>query len=551
MAAIQGSVVLALFAFAWIHALRMRVSRQTRLIEEEMNKRGQLSARYDELVSNADELIFTLDRDGVFVAANPATDRVFSSVDGGLVGRGIWPSLTAESRKRLREAMQALNPAEANVTIELNADVPNGRLTLEAGLRVQTKSGTRDEFQCIARDVSERRRLESQILHMQKMESVGQLAAGAAHDYNNLMTVVLANAEFLRESDVLSGEDAENLEDIHDAAQRAAKVTDQLLAFSRRQVMQPECVKPDTLLDGIAAMLRRLIGETIAFKLDVPEGLPNVRVDRGMIEQAVVNLVLNARDAMPDGGSLSVMARHESISQSEAERRLEALPGEYLRISVADTGSGIPKESLAHVFEPFYTTKETGKGTGLGLSTVFGITKQHDGWVEVESVSGIGTSFHLFLPTTLDEASPETEPASLQSDAPAPHSETALLVEDEPAVRGAMVKALERAGYRALEAADGREVIEVWNGSEEPIDFLITEMVMPGGMSGRDIAREIRKTHPDLLVIYCTGYSPDLTGLSSLTENERLLPKPFESKMLFQLIRELLGKQREIAPKAV
>jgi len=390
--------------------------------------------------------------------------------------------------------------------------------------------------------VSERRELEAQILHMQKMESVGQLAAGVAHDYNNLMTIIIGNSEFIMEDKLLAGEPGQMIDEIHDAADRASNLTRQLLAFSRRQIMKLTTLDPGDLLRNLSDMLGRLIGEEIALDFDVPTELPSIKADPGMIEQAVINLVLNARDSMPDGGQVTISARSLKLSESDVDQKPDALPGRHVLISVSDAGTGIEPENLPRIFEPFYTTKEVGRGTGLGLSTVFGIAKQHEGWLEVETSVGAGTTFHLYLPSVLEEI--ETQPDG-ESEGPNQNgSETIMIVEDEDGVRRTMRNVLRRAGYRVMDAADGPEALNAWAGHEHEIDLLVTDMRMPGGMSGRDLANRIRETRPDLLSVYCTGYSAELTGLTTLNERERLLPKPFENKMLINVVRDILDVNR-------
>ncbi len=408
----------------------------------------------------------------------------------------------------------------------------------QAGAGHQLQPATGDVL-VIARDESDRRELESQLLHLQKMESVGQLAAGVAHDYNNIMTVVLGNSELLLLNEEFSQEDKDNVREIHKAAERASELTNQLLLFSRRQMVTATRVSPNSLLDGLTGMLSRLIGEDILLISRVDGNLPPIKGDRGMLEQAILNLVLNARDAMPFGGDLLVDAHTVTLSETEALKSAEATAGEFVRISVTDTGTGMSGELRTRIFEPFFTTKEVGRGTGLGLSTVFGISHQHDGWVEVESEEGVGSVFHLYFPV-------DHSPAEGTSESPAEPprisrgDEVILVVEDEVAVRRTIVRQLTRAGHHVLEASDGSEGLRVWQENRDAIDLLVTDMVMPGGVSGRELARHARLDKPDLPVIFCSGYSPELTGLSQLGEFDRVLLKPFESSELMLCVRELV-----------
>lgn len=542
LAVAGGLGVAVLIALGWIMTLRLRVAKQTRKIRRQLEEKSQLSARYNELFENAGDLVFTLDRSGRFETVNPAAADTFGTRQATLIHTAIFDRLTAESADSLRTALTRLSTNRPTASVELI--MPDDKI-LEASVRLRSHDQSPDEIQCIARNVSERRGLEAQILQMQKMESVGQLAAGVAHDYNNLMTIILGNSEFIMEDKLLSGESGQMLDEIHDAADRASNLTRQLLAFSRRQIMKLTTLDPGDLVRNLTHMLERLMGEDIAIDFDVPTELPSIKADTGMIEQAVINLVLNARDAMPEGGQVTIRAQSLKLSKSEAEQKPDAMPGRHVRISVSDSGTGIEPEQLPHIFDPFFTTKEVGKGTGLGLATVFGIAKQHDGWVEVETAVGSGTTFHLYLPSVLEET--QSQPEEENSTRANHGSETILIVEDEDGVRKTMRNVLRRAGYRVMDAADGPEALNSWAGHEHDIDLLVTDMRMPGGMSGRDLANRIRETRPDLLAVYCTGYSAELTGLTTLNERERLLPKPFENKMLIKVVREILDENRVAA----
>lgn len=528
-------------ALLWVLTLRRRVSRQRARIEAEVSERNRVTARYDDLFQNAADPVFTLDAELRLTAANTAAKEAFDVVPADLRGEPVTIWIEDDSARELRCAVEELRNGHAAAAAALRLPPRAGRpQILEASLQRRENARGEEEFQCIARNISERVHLETQIRQMQKIESVGQLAAGVAHDYNNLMTVVLANAEFLKEDADLGGENAESLEEIHQSAERAAKLTQQLLSFSRRQIMRVQKLDPVDILRDLTDMLRRLIGEHIEFRTEWPDTLPAINADRGMLEQVIVNLVVNAADAMPEGGHLDLHARLVNVPAGEADRNPEAVPGEHLRISVRDTGTGISPDVREHIFEPFFTTKEVGKGTGLGLATVFGLIKQHDGWIEVRSSVGEGTEFHVFLPIAPNET-PDTPPPS-DADVPgaAATGHTLLVIEDEPLVLKTIVGGLKRAGYHTLNATNGPEALELWARRADEIDLVVTDMVMPGGLSGRDVVNRMREQRPELRAIYCTGYSPELTGLNALRPDERLLPKPFEKKMLLKALRELL-----------
>lgn len=538
--------LLLVIVFLWGMTLRTRLAKQTSQICDETEKRIQIADRYRKLISNAGELIFTLSRDGRFIAVNPATERAFDAQEADLIGQEIRFYLDPGSGQSLREAIHRLTAVRTHAVLELRSNRNDDLTLLETAMQLEVNPDGPDEIQCIARDISERRRLESQVQHMQRIESIGQLAAGIAHDYNNLMTVVLGNSDIIRENDALRGQDAESLEAIQESAERAAALTAQLLAFSRRKMMTVSEIHPSRMLTQLAGMMQRLIGKDIELVVDVDEDLPAISVDVGMIEQTVVNLVLNARDAMPNGGRLRISAHAVQISEAEAELQAEAMPGRHVRICVDDTGIGIAQAQLASIFEPFFTTKEVGKGTGLGLSTVIGVVKQHDGWIQVESEVGVGSSFQLFLPVAQMPRTSLPVPGDDSTAFEMSH-ETILVVEDDRSVRLTMLKVLKRAGFHVIVCTDGPDALQTWRNCGHDIDLLITDMSMPGGISGSQLAEAIRDRCPNLRTIFCTGFSAELTNLVDLSHFERVLPKPFENKMLVKLVRELLNASRRHA----
>ncbi len=535
---VSALTILVLMVLAWGIALRSTVARQTSRIEQELAVRGALTTQYNTLVENAGELIFSISQSCEFVAVNPATERVFDEPNDRLLGQQITDHLSEESVEVLNLVVSRLTSGQPHAVLELTT---SRGIVLETAVHLETQNPQADELQCIARDVSERRRLERQIRQMQKMDSVGQLAAGVAHDYNNLLTVVRMNSEMLLASPGLAEDKVKSVSLIHDAAARAATLTQQLLAFSRRQAMNTTLIQPGELLSDITEILRRLISEDIELRLTVDEAVQAIHADGGMIQQAIMNLALNARDAMPTGGVLEISVRSVTISPEVASQHVEMLPGKYVEISVTDDGCGIDKDTQLNIFEPFYTTKEVGKGTGLGLSTVFGIAKQHEGWVDVQSTVGDGSRFAVFLPEvqSVGVKRPETV-AKVQSPVSSGR-ETILIVEDDSSVRLTMSKVLERAGHQVVQSINGPEALEIWNRMGSSIDLVITDMVMPGGMTGTELAQEIKASNPSIPIIYCTGYSSELMHTSLLSDSERLLPKPFEGTYLIREVQELLG----------
>ncbi len=389
-------------------------------------------------------------------------------------------------------------------------------------------------------DISERKRLEEQFLQAQKMEAFGQLAGGIAHDFNNLLTVIQGNLSFVRTGQLSPPEQSSALDESFRATERAANLTRQLLTFSRRQPIQPKDLDLNEIVATMTKMFQRLIGEHITLENRYSSGGAPIHADPGMMEQALMNLVVNSRDAMQKGGRLVIETQLVQLDEREAQSDARARPGEFVRLSVSDTGSGIAPEHLPHIFEPFYTTKEVGKGTGLGLATVFGIVEQHHGWIAVDSKMGAGTVFHLYFPRL-------GRPTSTVAKAPGSRiqmptgTETVLLVEDETEVRRLMLRLLERHGYRVYAAISGAAAMEVWAQHRDQIALVVTDMVMPGGLSGREMIDRFRMDRPDLKVIYCSGYSDEVLGTASpFRSTANFLEKPFGVGVFLQRVRDCL-----------
>lgn len=393
----------------------------------------------------------------------------------------------------------------------------------------------------LRREIQERLQAERQLRHAQKMEAIGQLAAGVAHDFNNILTVIHGHSSMLLMRLGEQGPHAKSLTEIRHSAERAANVVRQLLMFSRKQILQFRNVDLGDVIRSVSGMLRQLVGEQVVLETECDKGLPPVFADRGMIEQVTVNLALNARDAMPRGGQVKLRCREVNLDETVVKPDSDARPGRFVCFTVSDTGCGIDAEGLTHLFEPFYTTKEAGKGTGLGLATVFGIVKQHQGWIEVQSQVNVGTTFCLYFPVSSQSCQKAADAPELVMQPTG--NETILLAEDESSLREMVEEILKLQGYRVLTAASGPAALEVWHREERRIDLLLTDMVMPGGMMGTDVAAELRRTNPDLKVIYTTGYSPGVAGtMHSLEEGVNFLPKPYSPNRLAGIIRKCLDK---------
>jgi two-component system, cell cycle sensor histidine kinase and response regulator CckA len=393
----------------------------------------------------------------------------------------------------------------------------------------------------IAQDITEQIKLENQLRQAQKMEAVGQLAAGVAHDFNNILTVVQGHASMLLSVQPPDSREGKSLKAISLAADRAGKLVRQLLTFSRKQVIQPRPVEADAVLAAVSEMMPRLLGEQVLMNVIAPKGLPMVVADAGMLEQVVINLAVNARDAMPDGGRLTIKAEAVKLGPDVARDNPEARPGQFLCLSVTDTGCGIPPEVLPRVFEPFFTTKPVGKGTGLGLATVYGVAKQHQGWVEIQTQVGQGTTFKVLLPCL--EKRPEAPAKVLTTQVLQGGHETILVAEDEEDVRDFAVELLKSYGYNVYWAVSGQQAIERWTERRDEIQLLLTDMVMPGGVSGRQLAKQLLEQKPSLPVIYTSGYSPGSAGQElAEVQQDNFLAKPYRPSRLLNLVRECLDR---------
>ena len=390
----------------------------------------------------------------------------------------------------------------------------------------------------IARDITEYLQLKDQLRHSQKMEAIGQLAGGVAHDFNNILAVITLQTELAATTDNLPGEVGDSLKQIRFAAERAANLVRQLLLFSRKQMMQARNLDLNGLVTHLARMIQRIIGESVHLQLHLHPTALITCADAGMLDQVLMNLALNARDAMPGGGPLLVQTSEMIVDQEWGRLHPEAAAGRYVCLAVSDQGIGIARNLLPRIFEPFFTTKEPGKGTGLGLATVFGIVKQHGGFIEVDSEPGRGSTFRVFLPAS--QAAPESL-ACVEPDRPCGGTETILLVEDDEAVRMFTAAMLKRQGYRVLEAPNGVQALKLWDEHRASVSLLLTDLVMPAGVSGQELASRLQQDKPQLKVIFTSGYSADMAEHQAEFQlGENFLQKPFPSRQLLQTIRRSL-----------
>jgi len=478
-----------------------------------------------------------------FAELNPNPVIEFSA-DGTVAS--FNPAAAEMARNLGREHPRDVVPAEATAIVRACLATGQKKLRLESTLGGRTFSWSFHPFKpegvvhCYIVDITERQQLEAQLRHSQKLESVGRLAAGIAHDFNNVLTVIQGHTGLLRSDAATTPAMSDCLRQIAQAAERGGKLTSQLLAFSRRNVLQPRRLDLNELVTGLSSLLNRTLGEDITYQFSYASDLPVIHADPGLIEQVIMNVAVNARDAMPRGGQLVISTSITEIDADYVERHhAEARVGKFVCLSIADTGCGMDTVTLSRIFEPFFTTKEFGKGTGLGLATVYGIVKQHQGWIEVQSQVGQGSTFKIFLPP--DDLSIQ-RPAQQDPDGKVPHgTETILVVEDEAPVRWIVKDALSRYGYNVIEAGNGVEALALWHQHHGDIALLLTDMVMPVGLTGQELAEKFTMQKPGLKVIYISGYSLQAAGKGfSVTDGVNFLQKPFDSAKLALAVRQCL-----------
>jgi two-component system cell cycle sensor histidine kinase/response regulator CckA len=400
---------------------------------------------------------------------------------------------------------------------------------------------------CYGADITEMENLEAQFRQAQKMESVGQLAAGVAHDFNNILTVIQGHTDNLLTRNGENAPLAVPLKQILDASRRAATLTRQLLMFSRKQALQPRPVDLNAVLGNSLNMLGRVLGEDVALVTNFEAGLPLLLADVGMLEQVFMNLAVNSRAAMPKGGQLGITTATVTIDAAYVKQHPGSREGKAICLSVADTGHGMDRATMSRIFEPFFTTKAAGQGTGLGLATVHGIVKQHQGWIEVKSEVGAGTTFDIFLPVPANVPQQVSEAAPPVTTTSKGQRETILLVEDEEILRELVKEILEQADYRVVEAANGVEALKVWEEHNGEFDLLLTDMLMPEGMTGGDLAKQLRVRQPELKVIYTSGYSAEIMGENSDLRDSPFLAKPYSGAQLTRLVRDCLDQKPAVS----
>ena len=510
---------------------------------EEALRRSE--ARYRSLVQSAVYGIYRSSLDGRFLDVNPALVSMlgYGSNEDVLSldpKRDIFVD-PSEQARLIREFQSGVRLDNVEVQWKRKDASP---ITVRLSGRVVSASGEPgDVLEIIAEDITERRVLEDQFRQAQKMEAVGRLAGGVAHDFNNLLMVINGYTEVLLEQTEATQPFRQKIEAIQQAADRATTLTRQLLAFSRKQFLELKLVDVNAIVSDMERLLRPLIGENIELIAKLAMDLGRTRADAGQIEQVIMNLVVNSKDAMPSGGKIIIQTANVSLDDDLRREYSYIQPGPYVMLSISDTGVGMDKETQSRIFEPFFTTKEKGKGTGLGLSTAYGIIKQSGGYVFVQSELGRGTTFRIYLPQVDEAAEPLSHVRASQASSGG--SETVLLVEDEESVRQLVRDTLEAKGYKVLEAEQGHTALQIADAHQGSIDVLITDVVMPG-MSGRELAQRLSASHPRTKVLFVSGYTEDaIVHQGVLDPGTAFLQKPFTLQALSRKVRDVLRSERE------
>jgi two-component system, cell cycle sensor histidine kinase and response regulator CckA len=492
---------------------------------------------------HAADMIAVVDASGKRLYNSPSYERILGYTVEELQSTSSLDQVHPDDRALVEEAAREIDSGSPGRAIQYRMRGKDGTWhVLESrSSPVLDAAGNVEKLVIVNRDVTERKHLEEQFRQSQKMEAVGRLSGGVAHDFNNLLGVIIGYAEFLQESIEPDNPIRGSADEILKAGKRAASLTRQLLAFSRQQVLDPKVIDLNSAVADMEKLLRRLIGEDIELATKLPPDLGRVKADQGQLEQVILNLAVNARDAMPQGGKLIITTENFAMDEAFVRRYpYPVQPGPYVCLTVTDTGIGMDAETKARAFEPFFTTKEKGKGTGLGLSTVYGVVKQSGGYIDIESTVNVGTTFKIYLPR-VDEAIHAPGPVS-DANGSLSGKETILLVEDEGSLRTLTRTSLELLGYKVLEAKDGIEALDVSDHYEHGVDLLLTDMVMPG-MGGRALAEELSRRRPETKLIYMSGYTGQSVGEKGpIGPGSDFLMKPFTRETLARKVRDVLNR---------
>jgi PAS domain S-box-containing protein len=496
------------------------------------------------LLDKARDAIVVRDLDGRVRYWNVAAEQLYQVKREDAIGQPIRAVVVPEDPEAFRVA-DARVLAGGEWTGRIRQVLPDGRIVTVDGhwTLLRDENGWPTGVLKINTDVTERVELEQRLAQSQKLESIGQLTGGIAHDFNNLLTVIIGNAELLAEEAAASPRTMALAAMIQAAGERGAELTNRLLAFARRQALEPVEVHPEQLVDDVQELLRRSLGETVELRVNHAEELSRVAIDAGQFEAALLNLCINARDAMPEGGRLTIETANVELDEAYAEQHPDVKAGPYVLVAVSDSGQGMPPEVAARAFDPFFTTKEKGRGTGLGLSMVYGFTKQSGGHVAIYSEVGVGTVVKLYLPA-IDPAvagAPQAgRPAAPAAGTLRGRGQTVLLVEDDRLVRAHASRLLDALGYRVLSATDGPGALAILR--ENPVDLLFTDVIMPGGMNGPQLAAAAQAIVPGLPVVYTSGYTENaIVHHNRVDPGISLLHKPYRREALAAKIHAALA----------
>jgi len=536
----------ALATTLWAFLLKRQVAEKTDSIRDSLEREASARERYQELFENANDMVFTSDLDGHFTSLNKAGRRMVGCDLPDVLRMNLAQILAPEYSALAREMLQdASEEGQRTYEVEI-VTRKDGRLRVDLGTTLIERAGKPPEVQGIGRDITRHRRLEDQLRHAQKMEAAGRLAGGVAHDFNNLLTVISGFGQLVLGRLESTDPKYPHLSEILKAADRGATLTRQLLAFSRQQVLQPQVLDLNVTLANIDRMLRHLIGEDVELSIVPGPALGRVKADPGEIDQVILNLAVNARDAMPHGGRLILQTENVNLDEARAAGHYPIRPGQYVLLTVNDTGCGMDAETQKHIFEPFFTTKEQGKGTGLGLATVHGIVHQSGGYIYVYSELGNGSCFKIYLPRVDQVAEPTKSRQAIEH-----HSrgtETILVVEDEAMVRDLTLEVLKESGYTVISAERPDDALRICSQNEGPIDLLLTDVVMPG-MSGLELAERLKPERPKMKVLYVSGYTADAVARRGMSDPKTaFLQKPFAPGALVRKVREVLEVVNEQRP---
>lgn len=514
----------------------VRAHQEAKNTVAERKRSGERLSQLASIIEFSSDAIVIFTLDGTIVSWNNGAEGVYGYGASEVLGKPRSVLLAPEQGDDLPMMVEALKRGEQIQRYE-TVHMAKGDRRIEVSMGMSPVKDASEEIigiAAIVRDISERKLLEKQLRQSQKMEALGQLSGGITHDFNNLLTVITGYCELLELQLPADGIPHKNCEQIKKAGERAASLTRQLLAFSRQQVLEPRVLNLNTVILDVEKMLSRVIGEDIELTTSLDAKLGSIKADRGQIEQVLMNLVVNARDAMPNGGRLSIATANIKVDDLFARYHPPQQPGQYVRLSVGDSGVGMNAETQARIFEPFFTTKEMGRGTGLGLSTVYGVIRQSGGYVWVQSEPGHGTNFEIYLP--LVEEAVSHEKRSVSDHSPSGGTETVLLVEDEEALRELTRDVLVGSGYKVLDSASPEKAIETASQHSGPIHLLLTDVVMPG-MNGPALAQKLTSIRPEMRVVYMSGYTGFRHGQGP-ESHDNLLPKPFNRETLLRKLHD-------------